>query len=266
MLVMLMIAEIEKSFTQTTRLLFGKGLEGIDDYGSWIGGRVPLPKKGKSQISGKEVWIPPSYIYMKKEFNPSRVISLDEMDKLPQTPLKIEDLGKLRLKEMARAVRPIALACGNYRYKAHDNIEKCSGAGDGRNLYMCEDVYLNVKNVAFSNYALYSNDCFGCHGLMHSSFTIHGYNSDKVSRCFEVESCSNCSDLLFCHNCENVHDSMFCFNAKNLRNAVGNVQLRPEVYRKVKMMVQKEIVAELLAKGRCERDIFNISTYPSRSS
>lgn len=253
-----MLAELEKSFVQTTRLLFGKELAGLQEYSGWVGRRVPLPKPGKSKISGKEVWIPPSYIYMGKEFDPSRVISLDEMEKMPQTPLTKEDVGKLRAVGLARAVAPIALACGNYRYWTFSNIERCSGAGDGRNIYMGEDVYLQVKNVAFSNYALYCNDCFGCHGLMNSSFTIHGYNSDRVSRCFEVESCSNCSDLMFCHNCENVHDSMFCFNAKNLRNAVGNVQLPPEVYRKIKEMVRREIVAELEGRKNYGRDIFRI--------
>lgn len=261
-----MMPELEKSFAQTTRLLFGQELEGMEKYSQWIGRKVPLPKPGKSLISGKEVWIPPSYIYMKKEFDPSRVISLDEMERVPETPLKKEDLEGLGMRGLAKAVAPIALACGNYRYWTFSNIEKCSGAGDGRNIYMCEDVYLKVKNVAFSNYALYCNDCFGCHGLMNSSFTIHGYNSDKVSRCFEVESCSNCSDLMFCHNCENVHDSMFCFNAKNLRNAVGNVQLRPEVYRKAKGMLRKEIVQNLLEKRNLGRDIFNVSRFPSRSS
>lgn len=261
-----MIIELEKSFAQTTKLLFGQELEGIEKYSEWIGRRIPLPKPGKSKISGKEVWIPPSYTYLRKEFDPSRVISLDEMEQMPKTPLRREDLAGLDIKGMAKAVAPIALACGNYRYWTHTNIEKCSGAGDGQNICMCEDVYLKVKNVAFSNYALYSNDCFGCHGLMNSNFTIHGYNSDKVSRCFEVDSCSNCSDLMFCHNCENVHDSMFCFNAKNLRNAVGNVPLRPDVYRKVKEMVRKEIVSGLMESGNFEKDIFSLSRRPSRSS
>jgi hypothetical protein len=253
-----MIEELEKSYEQTTRLLLGTGLQGLDNYGPWLGRRVPVPKKAESALSGKEVWTSPPYIYMKKAFNPKKAVSLDEIGLIKEPEYGENEVRKASVMEMCKLVQPLAFYCGNFRHFTYSNIERCSGAGAGCNIYMCDDVFLDVKNVAFSNYALYCNNSFGCHGVMHSNFLIHAYNSERISRCFDVESCFNSSDLLFCHNCENVHDSMFCFNVKNMRNAVGNVQLRPDQYKKVKKMVQMEIVDELQKNRWYGRDIFNI--------
>jgi hypothetical protein len=251
--------ELEEEFSKTTNLLLGSRLKHLNDYGEWIGGRVPLPKSGRSALSGKEVWVAPNHIYMGKDFNLKNVISLDEMDQANESSHTPDELDNATVKEiMTRLVSPIRYHCGNFRYLSHENVWECSGVGDGRNLFRCDDVYLKVKNVAYSNYTIYCENAFGCHGVDHSSFVIHAYNCTKVSRCFEVDSCSNCSGLLFCHNCENVHDSMFCFNAKNLRYAIGNVELGPEKFKEIKSLILNQIVDELEKTKSLKYDIFNI--------
>jgi len=251
--------ELEREFQNTTRLLLGTALKGLDDYSGWIGRRVPLPRETKSAISGKEAWVGPPFIYLGKEFNPRNAILLEEMDQANKSPFKPEDLADASVRDvMKKLVSPVRYHVGNMRYQAHENVWKCSGAGGGRNLYYCDDVYLDVKNVAYSNYTIWSHNAFGCHGVMHSGFVIHAYNSSKIARCFEVDGCSDSSGLLFCHNCENVHDSMFCFNSKNLRNAIGNVQVAPGKYKEIKSRLLGEISAELEKTKSLKWDIFNI--------
>ncbi|MFH1393697.1 MAG: hypothetical protein ABII71_03460 [Candidatus Micrarchaeota archaeon] len=250
--------ELERAFSSTCRLLLGKELAGLEQYGGWLGKAVPLPRETKSALSGKEVWIPPSDIYLKKQFNLKNAISADEIDQANTPPMGAGELEGASVKDILGMIKPISHYCGNFRYWTYTNAEKSSGTGDGRNMLMCDDVYLKVKNVAYGNYVLYSENLFGCHGIMHSGFSIHAHYCTKITRCFEVDACTNSSDLLFCHNCENVHDSMFCFNAKNLRNAIGNVPVAPDEYRRIKELVQQEIVKELGEKKSFRYDIFNV--------
>ncbi len=251
--------ELEKEFQNTTRLLVGKELHGLDDYSEWLGQRVPLPRETKSAISGKEAWVGPPLIYLGKEFNLRNAILLEEMDQANESPFTAEDVAKASLRGiMGKLLSPVRYHIANMRYQAHENVWKCSGAGGGRNIYHCDDVYLDVKNVAYSNYTLWSHNAFGCHGVTSSGFVMHAYNCSRLARCFEVDGCSDSSGLLFCHNCENVQDSMFCFNAKNLRYAIGNLQVPPDRYKEIKSRVLAEIAAEL-EKNKCLKwDIFNI--------
>jgi hypothetical protein len=99
---------------------------------------------------------------------------------------------------------------------------------------------------------------FGSALAHNSDFCINAYYSENLSRAFEVDGCSNCSDIYFSHNCENVKDSMFCFNSKNLRNAIGNAQHVPDDYKKMKTSLLEQIVSEIEDKKDLKWDIFNI--------
>ncbi len=252
-------AEMEKAFGETTKLLLGESLQGIDNYSKWLGNRVPLPHLSKSVVSGKEVWIPPALNFLNIEFDKSKTISMEEMDKVNVSPFTLKDLEGADIGQIvSKILPPVTYNTGNFRYQTNENVEKSSGAGGGRNLYYCEDVYLGVKNIGFANYTLHSENIFGAHGVSHSAFSIHVYNSTALSRCFEVDASSNSSDLLFCHNCENVHDSMFTFNAKNLRYAIGNVQLPMEKYKEIKQKILAELVKEIKEKKDIGFDIYNL--------
>lgn len=231
-----MIPELEIEFKKTCKLLLGSELPGsMDEYAKWLGRRVPLPYVGKSAISGKDVWLAPPLAFANKKFNLSKIISMEEMDQKTDSPFKPSDLKNADLETIAKnLVKPVSFYCGNYRYKTYMNVEKCSGAGAGVNLYYSEDAYIDIKNIGYCNYVLSSTNLFGCHAVPQSNFCIHAYNSVNISRCLEVDGCSNSSDLLFCHNCEGMSDSILCFNSKNLRHAVGNQELGREEYLKVK--------------------------------
>lgn len=252
-------AALDKAFTETTKLLLGQGLNPIDDYADWLGKYVPLPSLAKSAVSGKDVWIPPAINYFGKSFNKSKIISMEEMEQVNVSPFAAKDIETATLNDLrTKFIKPLSFFCGNFRYLESENFEKVSGGGGGRNVYYSEDIYLDVKNVAFSNYALYCVNVFGSHNVTYSQFAIHAYNSTQISRCFEVEGCTNSRDLLFSHNCENVNDSMFCFNAKNLKYAIGNVQLPPDKYREIKNIILADLVRQLKQNKSLKYSIFNI--------
>ncbi len=254
--------ELEKEFETTAKLLFGTALSGLEQYGPWLLRHVPVSYPVPSAKSGKEVWVPPPLNYLRKRFNRSKIISMDEMDQVNVSPFKPEDLKGVTINELrTKFVKPIAYYCGNFRYGEHSNVEQSSGAGSGMNLFQCEDVYLDVKNIGYSNYALYCENMFGCHGISHSKFGIHIYNSTNVTRCFEVDGCSNSSDLYFCHNCEGMSNGILCFNAKNLRWAVGNVEVGPEKFMKIKKMLMDYVLRELKEKKSLGMDIFNVGVH-----
>jgi hypothetical protein len=251
--------EIERAFLATSRMILGTSLEGLEKHSKWLGRRVPLPEKTGSAISGKDVWIPTSPMYLGKRFDNARSVSLDEMDKLPNAALSYDDIRNSPVKDMInKHTEPVNYYCGNFRHWTWENVEKCSGAGDGRNMFYGDDTYRKVKNTAYTWYVLFSESIFGAFGLKDCSFCIHAYNSNRLSRCFEVDGSSNCSGLLFGHNCENVHDSIFCFNAKNLRYAVGNTVVGPVEFKRIKSILTDEITGSLRAEKHYDNDIFNI--------
>lgn len=251
--------EIENAFEEITALLLGQKLSNIDDYGDWLGKHVPLPTLAKSAVSGKEVWIPPTMNYFSKSFNKSKIISMEEMDRVNVSPFTTKDIETATISElMTKFIKPLSFFCGNFRYQEFENMEKVSGGGGGRNVYVGEDTYLRVKNIGFSNYTLFCENMFGCYAITNSQFSIHAYRSTSLSRCFEVDSSSNCRDLFFCHNCENVNDSMFCFNAKNLKNAIGNIPLPSAKYCEIKEKILVNIGEELIKTKNLKYDIFNL--------
>jgi len=93
-----------------------------------------------------------------------------------------------------------------------------------------------------------------------SSFCINCYNSNRLTRCFEVDASQNCAGTYFAHNCENVQDSMFCFNAKNLHNAIGNAALPAEKFASIKGALLAQMHAELEKKKELKLDIYNIGS------
>ncbi|MEK6979505.1 MAG: hypothetical protein AABW86_04750 [Candidatus Micrarchaeota archaeon] len=251
--------EIENEFRTTTRLLLGTELKDIDDYGEWLGRRVPLPSLSKSILSGKEVWLPPPLSFRNTCFTTKRVISMEEMDEVNKSTFSPHDLKDASVDGIVQKfIMPVVYVAGNFRYQEHKNVEKCSGAGGGLNLYYGEDLYLGIKNVAYSNYALYCENMFGCHAVLHSKFCIHAYNSTNITRCFEVDGCANSSDLYFCHNCEGMSNAILCFNAKNLRYAVGNVEVGPDEFARIKKMLLGHVANELKTKKMLDSDIYNV--------
>lgn len=257
-----MIKEIEQGFRDTCRLVLGSEAGGLEELAQWLGMRVPLPYPAKSAVSGKEVWVVPPDIYLKKYFKKSRIVSHEEMEKINKTKFRKKDLEGADLAVMlSKIISPVAYYIGNFRYGKWSNMEKVSGGGEGENAYYSDNAYFAVKNVAYSNYVLYSRHMFGCHNSPYCEFCIHTYNCTKVTNAFEADGCTNCHDIYFCHNCEGLSDCILCFNAKNLKYAVANIEVGKEEYERVKKMLLSDVVAGLKRKKAFPVDIYNLGCF-----
>ncbi len=253
--------EIEQAFKQTTKILLGRELGGVDNYGDWLSKHVPIPSKGKSVVSGKEVWVQPPTCFLNKRFDPDRIIDMDEIGKVNSSHFNKTDLENKNVRDILEMIEPLVYYCGNLRYNTYNNLEKTSGAGEVANVYYSEDVWYGSKNVAFSNLVVVSENIFGSHMSHNSKFCINNYNSFRISRGFEIEGCTNCSDVFFCHNSEGLTNCMLCFNAKSLRYAICNTEVNKETYLKVKRMLLDYVNEKLEKEKALSVDIFNIGCY-----
>lgn len=84
------------------------------------------------------------------------------------------------------------------------------------------------------------------------------YDSVKLTRCFEVDGGRGCADTYFSHNVEGLQNAIFCFNVKSKRYAVGNAEIGPEQFMKVKKMVQEWAYEELTSKKMLPVSVYDV--------
>ena len=247
------LKEIEEAFRKTSKLVLGKELSGLRDYEKWLLRNTPGHRILKSADSGKTIIL--SEISVFREI-PEEIISgmdSEELNSKKTYGLNQDFFGMAEgLKGKVKLITE--LKEGNN----HRDIES--------NIYM-NDSYVyrtnhsyDVKFCAYSTWSSLSENMFGCYRAINSRFSVNCYNSTKLTRCFEMDSCYDCSDSMFCHNCENVNESLFCFNAKNLRWAVGNTVVGKEEFLRIRKIVLDHVLEELEGKGDCEMDVYNIGS------
>jgi hypothetical protein len=247
---------IEGSFEKATAVILGKGLRGMENYRQYLGEYARKTVQGKSAMSGEPIMVADYARYL--DYPKDRLLTEQEAE-LAGKALKIteQELDGLDLAKAGKAIGKIAYFHPGFDHGKLINIIDSQVNLDSVN---CFRGILNLysKNCAYNFYTLESESVFGCNSVRKSSFAIRCCLSSKLTRCFEVDSSSNCSDAYFCHNCENVHDSMFCFNAKNMWNAIGNAQYAKGEYARVKKLVLAEIGARLEKDKKLKWDIYSI--------
>ncbi|MBM3229155.1 hypothetical protein FJZ26_01880 [Candidatus Parvarchaeota archaeon] len=115
-----------------------------------------------------------------------------------------------------------------------------------------------TKNAAFNFSTMDCEALFGAYRVLKTGFTIHAYNCVNMQRCFEMDSCKNCTDSYFCHNCENLDNCMFCFNTKSKRFAIGNIEMPREKYLEIKQRLVRQMAQWLEKNGRLDYDIYDV--------
>ncbi len=249
------MAPMEEAFSKTSMLVLGVKLSGLKGYSGWLSRRLKLGKAARSVFSKKEVFQGDYARYF--EVPSARIVQEDEAlalaaalkPSLPPEKASLENAGEL--------MRGISYMSLEIRDGANENIVNCMAYANSSNCFSCVPC-VHAKNSAYNFWLRGSEHAFGCRALFDSSFCIHCYQSVKLTRCFELDSCRGCSDSYFCHNCENVHDSILCFNAKNLKYAVGNVELPREEYMEVKKKVLGSIGRGLLKDKSSSYSIYGM--------
>lgn len=250
-------AFIDKAWSETTNIVFGKPLGNIDLYSTWLLRNTRKPQTCKSCLSGKEIVLSEhaDFFLMPK----NRLIGiaeeqwLGERNKAPDSAI-----ASLSMSNAAQVLSGVALFCPEWEMGISKGNVGCPVTVDSCECYK-SILNINSKLCAFNYWARDSDHLFGNNNNILSSFCTNCFHSMKLSRCFEVDASRDCTGCYFCHNCENVHDSMFCFNAKNLKYAIGNAEVGREKFAEAKKMLLEGLNRELAEKHGVERSIFNLS-------
>ena len=253
-------ARIEQAFSETSGIILGMPLQKIDRYAAWMNSKSAIhTKTAASCISGKPL-IMPDYAWF-ISYPQDRLISQEEADfsgeKLALAPSEAESLS---LQNAHKLLSKIAYFCpqwlaGNLKNNIDSPLTIDSSDCYGGILSMIS------KCAAFCYSARNSEEVFGCREVREVTFSINSHFSTKSARCFECDSCHNCTGDYFCHNCENVHDSMFCFNTKNKKYAIGNAEVGREKFIAAKKILLEWINARLEKDGGLSIDIYKIADY-----
>jgi hypothetical protein len=250
------VAAVDDGLAKLTRMLFGKELGPVVDYEGWLNERMDVGRVGKSCLTGKRVYIPSYAIF--KSFLDERIAGLDSLRELSEKRVNVS--GEMGLWDVAKKTQEIEYYI--IEFSEGENLDVTDSAlyQNLAHSYRTIDCW-NSKYLAYDFFCDKCEYIYGCYRAFGCKFSIHCYNSKNLVRCFEMESCYNCSDSMFCHNCENVRESMFCSNVKNKKYAVMNVEVGPERYLKLKKMLVEGIAESLEKKKTFGVDVFNLGCF-----
>lgn len=248
---------IETAFLRTTKLLFGKPLEGgIDSYSRWLMRHTHPTVEGKSAASGKALYMPGALNYPR--LPKDRLLSKPEaLEHGRNASIGIKDAEGLSLSNAHEKIGQLAFF--NIEFvegKNRNNIE-CAVCFESADNYR-NSLTFYTKKSAYNFWPRDSEHLFGTDSPFTSQFSINIYSCTNQVRCFEIDCCGYCSDSYFLHNCENMRDSMFSFNVKNRKNCIGNSELPPEQYKKIKGMLVGQMHDELSSRKDLRYDIYNV--------
>jgi hypothetical protein len=253
------IAPVEKAFVSAFKVLFRKDVEGMSQYRQWLWDNISSYSFDEidSPFGSKTYRFNPEYYTIFADYPKGRAVTYGESIKLADLHLEEKDLASLtKIKEN---LGEIAYLTEEGEAGKSINIEKTVYADNDINAYWFAG--RNNEFVAFCPYVFDTKYAFGCNKIINSQYVIRCNNSFKLTRCFELDSCSNCSDTYFAHNCESIYDGMFCWNAKSKRHAVGNTELQLDQYRKIKEILVEQMADEIIKNKSFRYDIFNIGCY-----
>ncbi|MDO8554367.1 MAG: hypothetical protein Q7S22_06160 [Candidatus Micrarchaeota archaeon] len=249
--------KIENAFLDTTRVIFGKPLEGgIDSYSKWLTRHTKVTVSAHSAATGKELFMPNTVNYSKLPRD--RLLNENEARELGEKVKMLDkEVNELSMQNVHEKITMIAffnvdLFGGNN----HNNME-CSLCFDSVNNYRSSLLFYG-KNSGYCFWPRNSDHVFGCDSSFSSEFSVNCYSCTNQTRCFEIDCSGYCSDSYFLHNCEGMRNSMFCFNVKNRSNCIGNSEFSIIEYGKIKKAIMEQIYGELSTKKDLKYDIYNV--------
>ncbi len=245
---------INDAFKQTCKIVLGHEAKDLSSYQPWLSSHVRQSVKRPSPFSGEKILVGEYGNY----FATPAERTVTEAEQLAISRIGApEDVSNISLANASQFISKIAYLSLHYYDGQNTNIIDCTNYAQSRNCYSCFPC-VGVKESAVNFWPRGSEHVFGCSVIFDSSHCINCHQSVKLTRCFESDSCRDCSDLYFCHNCEGCQECLFCFNVKSKRYAIANVEMKKEDYLRVKKMVLEEIGKKLENEHRLERSIFNL--------
>ena len=230
---------LERAFSAAARILFGREIGALPEFGEYLIEMLDPPTVGKSSISGKAVHLSREHYCGRAKFADALEIAGKEG--------KIGAAEAMDLDSLLAAIGEEFHYCGNKNLGLCDSVVESDMCSDSSGILSSQNVIAS-KNVAYCNGVRESESVFG--GTLHGevSFAMRCGSLFYSKRCFEAYLSSSCTDLFFCFNCRNCSDCLFCFNQAGKRNCVGNVELPREEYLGVKKSVLGFVAGELAEK------------------
>ncbi|MCX6778345.1 MAG: hypothetical protein NT157_05690, partial [Candidatus Micrarchaeota archaeon] len=235
--------ELQKTWDLACKLMLGAEIGPLEDYADWIcAGRDPMTERKSSKSDSVVTYAVPHY-------DPnSRWASFDEFD----FGKKFEPLGINDVKDIdsiIEAVQERIYYAGNVVLGNSKFVSKSSNVTNSH--YVLGSGFVSdSKNIAYSSFIRYSENLFGANNDTTSNFIIRGLDTYGNKRAFEGWSTYNCSDSYFTFGCEDCQNIMFSFNVKGRPYVIGNLQLSPEKYRKIRGKLVEDMRAELISKKK----------------
>ncbi|HQT44749.1 MAG TPA: hypothetical protein PLO51_02130 [Candidatus Micrarchaeota archaeon] len=252
------LEKINSAWGETAMLVFGKKLGQLSDYGAWLQGHVPPPRKSKSVASGTGMVIPNWHFFKPvKDF-----VAFEESLELGRQSLSKTEVETLTLAKATETLKRLSLTSPWFYRKSIGMVD----VAISREAQYCYwgSIYVFSRYCAYCHWPRDSQYVFGSNLVFSSKFCIKCHDSNGLTRCFEVSDSNNCSDCYFCHNCEGMQDCMFCFNTKNKKYAIFNVELGKGKYLELKKSVLARITGELGKNKSLGIDIFNLGCLPAK--
>ncbi|MFA5105768.1 MAG: hypothetical protein WC506_02290 [Candidatus Micrarchaeia archaeon] len=235
-------AVFEKTWRDTTRVLFGKELAGLEKYDEWLSGYLLPTASRKSRVSGREV------ILAKDAYLPSaKFISEDELKADREYAVSINDMKDMD--SLVRALAEKAEYSGNRFLGNSSFVESSDVVLDSQ--YVSNSTNIEQSSYIYKSYMMRraSKCVFGSGYTAAGEHLIRVVGGINLHRCFESHVVTDSSDLYFSFNCEGVHEALFSFGQKNRKYLIGNLQLPKDKYRRLKAKLLGEVVDKLESEG-----------------
>lgn len=249
------LAPIDRAFSSTYSVLFGRKPDGMEKYGDWLLRHTTKTREQETPF-GRVTHVPLTSEYNVLSMAPAnRTVTFYEGMEMGKRALDENEVSSLG--EIKDSLGKIGCFSPEYVSGRNSNATKTPITYNAVGSYRAYDSTCS-ENVAYSSMSGNSRNMFGCSWIVDSEFCINCYTSRSLSRCFEADTSARCSDSYFVHNSEGLTDCMFCWNVKGMRNAIGNAQLPAQRYSELRGAIISQMADEIERSGGLERDIFKI--------
>ncbi|MDD2655350.1 MAG: hypothetical protein PHQ80_01640 [Candidatus ainarchaeum sp.] len=249
---------IEKEFSETSSILLGKPLYGMDNYSKWLTSKIWKRSEANSALTGRRTVVV-DYCNLGR-IPEHRLIRKDEWELIKEKMKLTEpEVDSLTVANAGETIGKIAYMPFDYNINSTNMID-CTTTLNSSDCYLVIPSIFSKKS-GVCTWIRHSSDLFGCCAGFNSSFCMKMNYSKRMNRCFEADNSSGCSGGYFLHNCENVRDSMFCFNVKNLSNSIGNAPLPLDKYKSVRSSLLEQMHSELEKNKELKWDIYSIGCH-----
>lgn len=233
---------MQKAWDGTCRVVFGRELGPLGDYGEWLSGYLPKRAKRKSHSSGKEVAV------AMDEYPPeARFASADEVKINCDYALSIN-----QLKDIDSLLAGLREKC---EYAGNRHLGNSAFVGNSDVVLDSQHVQ-NSSNVEESQFVESSfmvrkgsKYVFGSGILGEGEFLVRVVDSYGQKRTFESSIVGFSSDCYFCHNVLSCREMMFCFGQRAKSYCIANTPLPREKY----MLLKAKILSEVAERLRKEK-------------